>query len=207
MTRQNAEGVTSRCVRWLLAIQIAFAGVLMMTTSGQAGVLLASWTAPTTNTDGSALTNLAFYRVYYSTSDSPCPGNAYFEVASPTPTPAPNQTLSFQLTSLTTVSIYRVAITAVNTSGKESSCSMVASAISRDDSTALPVVTQGHTTPTTQNHSVITAPSHENPATSVQSHDATGSATTTPTMQDHFVTTSPSPQDAAPTPAQPSHAH
>jgi hypothetical protein len=111
-------------------------GILLATTSGHAGVLTATWTAPTTNTDGSAVTDLAFYRVYYDTSDLPCPGSTFFEVASPTPTPQPGQTLSFQLTGLTTASIYNVSITAVSSSGGESSCSDIAGAIARDDSTA-----------------------------------------------------------------------
>ena len=70
----------------------------MTAASGHAGVLIASRTAPTTNTDDSALTNLAFYRLYYSTSDSPYPGSTFFAVTSPTPMPQPNQTVSFQLT-------------------------------------------------------------------------------------------------------------
>ena len=111
-------------------------GILLGAASGHAGVLTASWTAPTANTDGSTLTDLAFYRVYYSTSDSPCPGSTFIEVASPTPVPQPGQTLSFQLTGLTTASIYNVSITAVSSSGGESSCSDIAGAIARDDSTA-----------------------------------------------------------------------
>jgi hypothetical protein len=34
------------------------------------GVATLSWTPPTTNTDGSVLTNLAGYRIYYGTSSS-----------------------------------------------------------------------------------------------------------------------------------------
>ena len=36
---------------------------------GSDGVLDASWTAPTTNADGSSLTDLVSYRVYYSTTN------------------------------------------------------------------------------------------------------------------------------------------
>ena len=131
-------------------MQFTFGGVLVMAASGHAGVLIASWTTPTTNTDGSALTNLAFYRVYYSTSDSPCPGSTFFEVTSPTPMPQPNQAVSFQLTGLTTAAVYRVSVTAVTTDGNQSNCSDVAGAIARDDSTA---------TPTVQDHSGIAPPS------------------------------------------------
>jgi hypothetical protein len=92
---------------------LTFIGVLVLVVaSSHAGVLTASWTAPTTNTDGSALAGLAFYRLYYSTSDSPCPGSTFAEVATSTSTPAPNQSVSFQLPGLTTGWIYGVSVAA-----------------------------------------------------------------------------------------------
>ena len=91
-----------------------------------AGVLDASWIAPTTNTDGSPLTTLAFYRVYYSPAPTPCPGAAFFQVASPTPSPQPNTTVSFRLTGLTIGTLYNVSVTAVDLIGQESTCSPVA---------------------------------------------------------------------------------
>ena len=126
---------------WPLCIGLALGGVLLMQAPGNAGVLNASWTAPTTNTDGSALTSLALYRVYYSTSGSPCPGSSFVQVATSTSIPPPNQTVSFQLTGLTTGSTYGVSVTAVDTDGKESACSAVASAIARGDSTVTPTGT------------------------------------------------------------------
>ena len=109
-----------------------------MEAPGEADVLDASWTAPTTNTDGSALTNLALYRVYYSESDSPCPSSTFFEVATSTSSPPPDQTVSFQLTGLTTGSIYSVSVTAVDADGNESACSDAASAIALDDAVVTP---------------------------------------------------------------------
>jgi hypothetical protein len=142
MRRQNAEGFRSRCVRWFRAIGLTLNGVFLVAASSHAGVLTTSWTAPTTNTDGSALTQLALYRLYYSTSDAPCPGSTFFEVASSTPNPPPNQTVSVQMTGLTTASIYSVSVTAVDASGNESACSDVASAIAQDDSTT-PIAQDG----------------------------------------------------------------
>jgi len=133
MRRQNIEGFRSRRVRWFRAIGLTLGGVLLMAASGHAGVLTASWTAPTTNTDGSALTKLALYRVYYSESDSPCPSSTFFEVASSTSTPPPDQTVDFQLTGLTTGSIYSVSVTAVDMDGNESACSDSASGIALED--------------------------------------------------------------------------
>jgi Bacterial Ig domain len=98
---------------------------------GEAGVLDASWTAPTTNTDGTPLTDLSAYRVYYGTSSSPCPGPTFFQVASPTANPGAEQTVAFRLTGLTSGALYRVSITAVDASGNESACSPTASAVAQ----------------------------------------------------------------------------
>ena len=88
--------------RWLLGLAAALFTVFASTNAPRAGVLDASWIAPTTNTDGSSLTALASYRVYYSTSATPCPGATFFAVASSTTTPPPSQTVNFRLTGLTT---------------------------------------------------------------------------------------------------------
>jgi hypothetical protein len=90
---------------WLFALALAFVGALLASASIEGGVLDASWTAATTSTDGSALTSVALYRLYYGdyTSDSPCPGCTFVEVASPTSAMQPNDTVSFQLTGLTTL--------------------------------------------------------------------------------------------------------
>jgi hypothetical protein len=141
MQRQIAEGSRSRCVRWFRAIGLTFNGILLAAAWSHAGVLNASWTAPTTNTDGSLLTELALYRVYYSTSASPCPGSHFVQVATSTSIPPPDQTVSFQLTGLTTGSSYSVSVTAVDTDGKESACSAVASAVAQGDSAVTPTGT------------------------------------------------------------------
>src|SRR2546428_7906082 len=57
---------------------------------GGDGDLDASWTAPTTNADGSPLTDLMSYRVYYSTTNPPFPRRPFFSVAPPTRHPAPD---------------------------------------------------------------------------------------------------------------------
>src|SRR5207253_9144769 len=112
-----------------------------MSRSAVDGVLDASWTAPTTNSDGSSLTDLASYRVYYSTSATPCPGGAFFSVASSTATPPTNQTVSFRLTGLANNSTYNVAVTAVDTGGNESTCSPSVGAVAQVEITATPTTT------------------------------------------------------------------
>ena len=162
MQGQNAEGLGARCVRWFRAIRVTVPGILVLAASSHAGVLTASWTAPTTNTDGSQLIQLARYRIYYGTSDSPCPGDTFFEVASPSSNPPPDQTVSVQMTGLTTGWIYSVSVTAMDTYGNESACSEVASAIAQDASaiplpqqndSALTPTVQDATTPTVQDGS------------------------------------------------------
>src|SRR5215831_18997762 len=119
--------------RWLLGLAATLVAVFGSMNPANAGVLDASWTAPTTNTDGSQLTDLGSYRIYYSTSATPCPGSTFFTLASSTTTPSQNQTVTFRLTGLTTSSTYNVAVTAVDTSGNESACSPIASGVAQVD--------------------------------------------------------------------------
>src|SRR5262245_47947086 len=135
MRRQNAEGFRSRCVRWFRAMGLTFNGILLVTASSHAGFINASWTAPTTNTGGSSL---ALYRVYYSTSALPCPGRSFVQIAASTSIRSPNQTVSFQLTGLTTGSTYSVSVTAVYRDGKESACSAIASVVAQPDIAVTP---------------------------------------------------------------------
>src|SRR5262249_49814180 len=128
-------------MRWRLSAGLALAVILFATNHAVAGVLDASWTAPTNNTDGSSLTDLGSYRVYYSTSATPCPGPTFFTVASSTATPPANQTVNFRLTGLTTGSTYNIAVTAIDTVGNESSCSPLASAVAQVEITVAPSAT------------------------------------------------------------------
>jgi len=118
---------------WLVALALALGGVLLTDAPIEGGVLDVSWIVPIANTDGSPLTELALFRVYYSIFDSPCPGSTFVEVASSTSIPPPNQKIIFQLKGLKAGSFYSVSVTAVDTHGKESACSDTASAVARDD--------------------------------------------------------------------------
>lgn len=138
MPRQNADRLRTRCVRWFCAIGLILSGILVMAASSQAGVLDASWIAPIANIDGSPLTELALYRVYYSIFDSPCPGSTLVEVASPSLIPSASETISVRLTGLTAGAVYSVSVTAVDTHGNESPCSETASAVARDDLAVTP---------------------------------------------------------------------
>jgi fibronectin type III domain protein len=98
---------------------------------GSDGVLDASWTAPTTNVDGSPLTDVVSYRVYYSTTNPPCPSGPFLTVPSSTARPALDQKVKVRLTGLIMGQLYYVAIAAVNSHGVLSACTPAASARSR----------------------------------------------------------------------------
>lgn len=121
-----------------VGVGISVFAFLIVATEGLAGVLDASWIAPTTNADGSALTDLASYRVYYGTQSAPCPGTSQVQMASPTSSPGASQTVTSRLTGLTAGTRYNVAVTAVDAAGNESACSGVASAIARSEFSVSP---------------------------------------------------------------------
>src|SRR5213593_3037051 len=128
--------------RWLLGLGLALGGILLATNPASAGILDASWTAPTTNTDGSPLTDLASYRIYYGTSTPPCPESSSFQVASSTPSPAPNQTVTFTLTGLSENTLYYVSVTALDMGGNESACSIPANAVAGIEPVSVPTLSQ-----------------------------------------------------------------
>jgi Divergent InlB B-repeat domain len=134
-------GKTASSAVSYVALGLLLSGVLLLASPSVAGILDATWTAPTTNTDGSLLTDLASYLLYYGTSTSPCPGSSSVQVAAPTSSPGPNQTTSFRLTGLSAGTLYNVAVTAVDAPGNQSACSSVASAVARTDFVVSPTGT------------------------------------------------------------------
>ena len=112
-------------------LTLILGGFLLIAIPTEAGILDASWTAPTINADGSPITDLASYRVYYGTSGAPCPGGTFLQTASTTPNPGPGQIVSVRFTGLSPTLLYNVAVTAVDTSGTQSACSTPASAVAR----------------------------------------------------------------------------
>src|SRR5437870_3010229 len=76
--------------RWLLASIVAVAAVHILACPVRAGVLDSTWNAPTTNADGSPVTGVASYRIYYGTSNPPCPASSFLAVPSISSAPAPD---------------------------------------------------------------------------------------------------------------------
>ena len=126
---------------WLLALGLALASRLLLAFPAHAGFLDLSWNAPTTNADGSPLTDLASYRVYYGTSASPCLGSTFQTVLSSSPTGG--GVVTYRLTGVQTGTTYFVQVTALDTSGNQSACSNQASGAAQIDLSVTPTGTTG----------------------------------------------------------------
>jgi hypothetical protein len=106
----------------------------LLVSGASAGQLDAVWNAPTTNIDGSALTDLGGFRVYYAVDPAPCPGSATsLSVAATSPAPQVGDQATVHLSGLTAGLRYYVGITAVDLAGNESACSPILSAVARSD--------------------------------------------------------------------------
>ncbi len=135
---QGVCNLRSAFMRRRLTLGLAVVALLLSTSSARAGVLDASWTLPTTNSDGTPLTDLALFRIYYASGSTPCPGPFVLQMSSPTSTPQANQSATFRLTGLQGGTTYFVAVTAVDFSGSESACSTEASAAARSSVSVSP---------------------------------------------------------------------
>ena len=103
----SRRGETRRSIQnFMLSLGGVLLAVAAAVTPAQAGILDASWTAPTTNLNSTPLMDLASYRIYYGLASSPCPGSSYVQVASPTSSPAPATTISARLSGLSAGSLY-----------------------------------------------------------------------------------------------------
>jgi hypothetical protein len=126
-------GVHSGDFRRLCRTLIGAAAIVAFGTAADAASINVSWTAPTRNADGSALNDLAGYRLYMGTSTPTCPSGSYHSVNAPA--------VSTRITGLNASTTYFVRITAVDRSGNESGCSATASGAARGDVTVTPTST------------------------------------------------------------------
>ena len=94
------------------------------------GVLDLSWSPPAMNVDGTRVTNIQSYRVYYGTESRPCPGHSRMTVSASEATAG--QTVKTRLTGLKVGEVYYLAVTAVGANGAESACSAPASGRARN---------------------------------------------------------------------------
>jgi hypothetical protein len=127
---QRRRAVTHPLRRlWCHFIITPLTTALILAGCAASGVLDVSWVATTTNVDGSPLTDVATYLVYYSTADAPCTKGKSIRVAT-RQAPAPGQRIVFRLSGLTVGQLYYVAVAAV-TSTEVSKCSTTESARAR----------------------------------------------------------------------------
>src|SRR6267142_1109553 len=125
----------------ILTVALTLAAVLAGAERIDAASLSLSWNAPTTNLDGTPLSDLGGYRVYLATTSPACPGPSFLTVPSPTTSPAPGQTVASRVTSLSAGATYLLRVTAVDTGGLESPCSGVTSGVAQPDFTVTPSAT------------------------------------------------------------------
>ena len=102
----------------LTAFNITVSSTTVSTTP-TTGSATVSWSAPTANTNGTALTNLAGYKIYYGTDASSLTTEQVVEVANPA-------TLSYVLSGLGSGTWY-FAVASYSASGEESALSAVSS--------------------------------------------------------------------------------
>lgn len=97
---------------------VALLITLLLSSVSQAGTATLNWVAPTQNTDGSSLTNLASYKVYSATSSAACGTGTATTVVAPAST--------YTVQNLT-VGTWYFCLKAVNSNGTESALSAIAS--------------------------------------------------------------------------------
>src|SRR2546425_10698813 len=105
--------------QWLRAAIVALWALPVLACPVRAGVLDATWNAPTTNAGGESVTGLASYRVYYGTSNPPCPTSSFLAVPSIPSAPEPRTGVSFTLTGLVAGTGHFVQVTAPDVRGNE----------------------------------------------------------------------------------------
>lgn len=118
-----------KSVRWILVLVLG--AIVSPVVPAEAAVLEVSWTAPTTNADGSALRDLSGYRLYLGTATPACRSASYHTVASPTAAPAANQRVSTTIAGLNAGSTYLVRVSAVDRNGNEGGCTATVSSVAR----------------------------------------------------------------------------
>lgn len=125
-----------RRFRRVLTVVAAVLGSVVAT--AEAASIDVSWTAPTTNVDGSPLTDLAGYRLYVGTTAPVCPGGSFHAIDASSEKPTSAEPVRRRITGLIASATYITRVTAVDTSGTEGPCSASASGVARGDITVTP---------------------------------------------------------------------
>jgi Putative Ig domain len=113
------SNVTIRVSDGTTTVSLPAYSITVNPVSSSTGAATLSWTPPTRNTDGTSLTNLSGYRIYYGTSSGSLTRTVSINSAG----------ISTYVLSDLSPATYYFAITAVNSSGAESARSAVASKV------------------------------------------------------------------------------
>jgi hypothetical protein len=133
---------SSRLPAWRRTTALVVIALLVGALRVDAASLTLAWTGPTTNEDGTSLTDLAGYHVYLgSGATPPCPGASFGAVAASTSSPTTGEAVAYQVPGLAAGVTYVALITAVDVSGNESGCSGPVSGVARADLAVSPVGT------------------------------------------------------------------
>ena len=161
----------------LIAVAIFFFIVSGMTNSANAGEAILTWDPPTTNTDGTPLTDLTGYKIHYGTTS----GNytTVIDVGNVT---------TYTVTNLTNNVTYYFATTAYDTSGNESGYSNeVSKTITGTADTTAPVLSNITTGSITSTSAVITWTTNEQSTSQIE-HGTTTSYGSSTTLDSTLVT-------------------
>ena len=142
MNHRGDAGIEAPRSRLLLrhwATVLLLLSVLVRTLNVEAASLTVGWIGPTTNADGTPLTDLAGYRIYLGTGVAPpCPDASFGEVPSTSAAPTTGETVAYQVAGLSADVTYVARISAVDLSGNESGCAGPVSGIARADLSVSP---------------------------------------------------------------------
>jgi hypothetical protein len=134
MVMGRSAFITKR--RALVSVFLAIG--LLFAARANAASLSVTWNAPTTNANGTALTDLSGYRLYLGTTTGSCPSSSFRAVSSPTLTPTAGQVVTTRVTGLTLGTTYVTQVTAVDSTGNESACSASVSGVAHADFSVTP---------------------------------------------------------------------
>jgi hypothetical protein len=115
------------------ALALLDAGPLGRPPAVDAASLNLTWETPTTNANGTPLSDLVKYRVYVALSSPACGGPSFIEVLSPVAAPPQPQTVAFRVPGLSAGTTYAVAVSAINASDYESACSSEAIGVAQTE--------------------------------------------------------------------------
>lgn len=115
-------GKGGNMIKWILSIVILIVGAVMVIALPYKPKTTITWTAPVTNTDGTPLTNLKGYKIYYSTASGNYTDAQSKDVGNTT-------SINIEQTVGILDGTYYFAATAYNTAGVESTFSNEVSAV------------------------------------------------------------------------------